>query len=231
MTVRRSPRGTAATARTSHRRSLGRVSRPERESLALVVHDPDAPSGDFTHWIAWNIDPEPGRPRRRAPRRPARASTARRDRLQGSLPAPGHGAHRYFHQLYALDTELELDAGADGAAQGGDRRARARRCRAGRDLRARATRPLYLGAAAKSPRLMRGGRSWPRSDGEAARAPSRRAGSASRSCRPCPPWRGSSARWSRGSSPPRRPSRRPPRRSRCGGRRSGPRSRCAGTRA
>jgi Raf kinase inhibitor-like YbhB/YbcL family protein len=31
---------------------------------------------------------------------------------RGPCPPPGHGRHRYVFRLYALDTELELGAGA-----------------------------------------------------------------------------------------------------------------------
>lgn len=89
---------------------------PGAESLALVVHDPDAPKGDFTHWIIWNLS--------------ATASVLPEDHIPaGALqglndfgqigygpPAPPTGVHRYVFDLYALNAQLPLEAGADLAA-------------------------------------------------------------------------------------------------------------------
>jgi Raf kinase inhibitor-like YbhB/YbcL family protein len=81
-------------------------------SLALVVDDPDAPSGVFTHWIAWGLDPaadglDEGDPASYEGQNDFGASGYR-----GPCPPPGHGRHRYVFRLYALDAEPELAAGA-----------------------------------------------------------------------------------------------------------------------
>jgi Raf kinase inhibitor-like YbhB/YbcL family protein len=81
-------------------------------SLALIVHDPDAPSGDFVHWVAWGIDPGAGGLDEGA-RPPGEGANGFGDTgYGGPCPPPGHGAHRYFHELFALDAELDLQRGA-----------------------------------------------------------------------------------------------------------------------
>jgi Raf kinase inhibitor-like YbhB/YbcL family protein len=84
----------------------------ETRSLALIVDDPDAPSGVFTHWVAWGLDPRAGGlgEGEAAPRegRNDFGTTGYR----GPCPPPGHGRHRYVFRLYALDGEPELEPGA-----------------------------------------------------------------------------------------------------------------------
>jgi hypothetical protein len=81
-------------------------------SLALIVDDPDAPSGVFTHWLAWGLDPA-GEGLAEGEAAP---SEGRNDfgttGYRGPCPPPGHGRHRYAFRLYALDAELELGSGA-----------------------------------------------------------------------------------------------------------------------
>jgi Raf kinase inhibitor-like YbhB/YbcL family protein len=84
----------------------------EAVSLALIVDDPDAPVGTFTHWVAWGIDPDDGElpEGERAPRE------GRNDfgetGYRGPCPPRGHGSHRYFFRLYALASEPAVRSGA-----------------------------------------------------------------------------------------------------------------------
>jgi Raf kinase inhibitor-like YbhB/YbcL family protein len=81
-------------------------------TLALILHDPDAPSGDFTHWVAWNIDPSPGELGEGVPA-PSEGVNSRGEAVyMGPCPPAGDGPHRYVHELFALDTTLELEPGA-----------------------------------------------------------------------------------------------------------------------
>jgi Raf kinase inhibitor-like YbhB/YbcL family protein len=84
----------------------------EARSLALIVHDADAPSGDFVHWLAWAIDPASGRLDEGVPAPAQGTNGFGRLGYAGPCPPPGHGAHRYSHRLYALASELDLEPGA-----------------------------------------------------------------------------------------------------------------------
>jgi hypothetical protein len=83
----------------------------EAKSFVLIVDDPDAPSGLFTHWAVWNIS--------------ARTSTIAEGStpkgVQGTNdfgksgyggPCPPSGTHRYYFKIFALDSELDLPFGA-----------------------------------------------------------------------------------------------------------------------
>jgi Raf kinase inhibitor-like YbhB/YbcL family protein len=88
------------------------------QSFALIMDDPDAPGGTWTHWVLYNL--------------PASAlglpeNVPLDERLSdGSLqgrnswgktgyggPCPPSGTHRYFFKLYALDRLLDLPSNAD----------------------------------------------------------------------------------------------------------------------
>ena len=77
------------------------------KSLVLIVDDPDAPLGNWDHWIVWGILPE--------------TSFIAENSVPGieglndfgnhsyGGPCPPSGAHRYFFKAYALDITLDLD--------------------------------------------------------------------------------------------------------------------------
>jgi Raf kinase inhibitor-like YbhB/YbcL family protein len=85
---------------------------PGARTLALVVDDPDAPIGTFTHWLAWNIDPSAGG----LAEGESAPAEGRNDfgagGWSGPCPPREHGAHRYVFRLHALDATLDVALGA-----------------------------------------------------------------------------------------------------------------------
>lgn len=78
----------------------------DAQSLAIIVEDPDAPSGIFCHWVVWNIpiqadvkeDSTPGK----------EGITDFRKKGYGG-PCPPSGTHHYHFKVYALDNKLDLN--------------------------------------------------------------------------------------------------------------------------
>lgn len=75
------------------------------KSFALIVEDPDAPSGTFRHWGIYDI---PGGTTRIAEGGGAFPSTKtdfNRQGYGGPRPPKGHGPHHYHFRLGALDVD------------------------------------------------------------------------------------------------------------------------------
>jgi Raf kinase inhibitor-like YbhB/YbcL family protein len=84
----------------------------EAKSLALIVDDPDAPVGLFTHWLVWNIDPKTTQiVEGSVPQGGVRGTNDfPGQRYDG--PQPPSGTHRYYFKIFALDKTLDLKPGA-----------------------------------------------------------------------------------------------------------------------
>ena len=85
----------------------------DAKSLVLIMDDPDAPVGLFTHWIAYNMPPETkliaegagnGKMLHHGMNDFGKAGYG------GSCPPPGK-PHRYYFTIYALNTE-RIEGGA-----------------------------------------------------------------------------------------------------------------------
>jgi Raf kinase inhibitor-like YbhB/YbcL family protein len=84
-------------------------------SYVLIMHDVDAAIGgtDISHWVVWNIPasstsiPEGGPV-------PAGANqySLRGPQYMGPAPPAGHPYHHYIFQIYALNSTLDVPAGA-----------------------------------------------------------------------------------------------------------------------
>ena len=77
----------------------------DAKAFALIVDDPDAPSGLFTHWIVFNLPASThSLPEGVKPAENQGTNDFRKVGYGG--PCPPKGRHRYFFHLYALKDEL-----------------------------------------------------------------------------------------------------------------------------
>ena len=83
----------------------------EAKSLALIVDDPDAPGGLFTHWTVWNIPPQTSAVGEGNVSKGAQGTNDFGKSGYGG-PCPPSGTHRYSFKFFALDRELDLPFGA-----------------------------------------------------------------------------------------------------------------------
>lgn len=86
----------------------------EAVALALVVDDPDAPRGTWTHWTAWDLPPG-------TKRIAEGADLAKLGGVEGTTtageigyhgPCPPTGMHRYYFRVFALRERVGLPRGA-----------------------------------------------------------------------------------------------------------------------
>jgi len=82
------------------------------KSLLLIMDDPDAPVGLFTHWLVWNIDPKTTDIAEKSVPKGAVQGTNDYPTLGYGGPQPPSGTHRYYFKIFALDQMLDLKAGA-----------------------------------------------------------------------------------------------------------------------
>lgn len=89
----------------------------DTKSIALICDDPDAPVGDWVHWVVYNIPTAIKELKENVP--PGKKFA---DGMTHGLndfkqygyggPCPPSGVHRYYFKIYALDTILKLEPGA-----------------------------------------------------------------------------------------------------------------------
>jgi Raf kinase inhibitor-like YbhB/YbcL family protein len=91
---------------------------PSTRSFALITDDPDAPAGNWVHWVLYNL-PATLRalphnfPKSELPNGGSHQGNNdfQKTGYDGPCPPPGK-PHRYFFKLYALDSKLTLKPGA-----------------------------------------------------------------------------------------------------------------------
>lgn len=84
-------------------------------TLAIIMDDPDTPSGTWVHWVLYNLPPDLTSLEQGFS---GKGTAGKNDfnRMGYGGPCPPKGStHRYYIKIYALDTLLDLKAGASKA--------------------------------------------------------------------------------------------------------------------
>ena len=88
-------------------------------SIALIADDPDAPGGTWVHWVTYGLAGDgtglsEDQPAAETAPNGAKQGTNDFNKLGygGPCPPKGHGDHRYFFKVYALDAAVDLEPGA-----------------------------------------------------------------------------------------------------------------------
>ncbi len=81
---------------------------PGAKSLVLIIDDPDAPGGDFVHYVLYDI---PVAESITGSSIPGKQGVNTMGRLGYVSPCPPSGVHRYFFKVYALDVILDCSEG------------------------------------------------------------------------------------------------------------------------
>jgi Raf kinase inhibitor-like YbhB/YbcL family protein len=98
----------------------------ETKELVLICDDPDAPTPEpWVHWVIYKIPAtltglKEEMPRKTRLTEPSGTLQGKNSwpnpqniGYRGPMPPPGHGTHRYYFKLYALEAKLSAEAGMD----------------------------------------------------------------------------------------------------------------------
>ncbi|PRY11364.1 PBP family phospholipid-binding protein [Pontibacter ummariensis] len=81
---------------------------PEQgESMVIILEDPDAPNGTFTHWMVWDLAPHPNIEENTKPDGVTGPNDFGKNNYMGPCPPAGE-KHRYFFKVYVLDSKVNL---------------------------------------------------------------------------------------------------------------------------
>jgi Raf kinase inhibitor-like YbhB/YbcL family protein len=77
------------------------------QSMVLIVDDPDAPAGTWTHWVVYNI-PKDTEKIESGIKPPGIEAVTSFGKPGFSGPCPPSGTHRYFFKVFALDNLFRI---------------------------------------------------------------------------------------------------------------------------